>query len=196
MLPSGSNCECGCGQPTPLATITRTARGITKGQPVRFLVGHGGYVRQKRCYRCGENKLLTEFPRRGKGKHRGRTCLRCVAEYRNRPRIGRTEAVCAYNHKRRRRAEKHRSLTHAEWKTIKLHWNGCAYCGTTERPMTRDCILPLRGHGIYAVFNVVPACQSCNSSKGGKNVFDWMATKGYDDMDFERKLQIWWQRWI
>jgi len=31
-------CECGCGQPAPIAT--RNRRGYTKGQPLRFISGH------------------------------------------------------------------------------------------------------------------------------------------------------------
>jgi hypothetical protein len=33
-------CECGCGQKAALATRTRSAQGLVKGQPVRFLPGH------------------------------------------------------------------------------------------------------------------------------------------------------------
>ena len=33
-------CECGCGQPTKLATMTNSKRGAVKGQPLRFLHGH------------------------------------------------------------------------------------------------------------------------------------------------------------
>jgi hypothetical protein len=33
-------CECGCGQRTPIARITRTERGQVKGQPLRFINGH------------------------------------------------------------------------------------------------------------------------------------------------------------
>jgi hypothetical protein len=33
-------CECGCGHPTLPATMTRAARGIKKGEPLRFLHGH------------------------------------------------------------------------------------------------------------------------------------------------------------
>lgn len=33
-------CECGCGLPAPIATMTRRARGQVKGQPVRFVRGH------------------------------------------------------------------------------------------------------------------------------------------------------------
>jgi len=34
-------CECGCGQPTWIATETRPKKQWIKGQPVRFLRGHG-----------------------------------------------------------------------------------------------------------------------------------------------------------
>lgn len=34
-------CECGCGQPTMMAKCTHKARGKFKGQPQRFIAGHG-----------------------------------------------------------------------------------------------------------------------------------------------------------
>jgi hypothetical protein len=34
-------CECGCGQPAPMAVRTDTAKGYVKGQPLRFVHGHG-----------------------------------------------------------------------------------------------------------------------------------------------------------
>ena len=33
-------CECGCGQPAPLAKETNARRNHVKGQPTRFIVGH------------------------------------------------------------------------------------------------------------------------------------------------------------
>ena len=33
-------CECGCGQPAPLAKRTHRAKGIYRGQPQRFIEGH------------------------------------------------------------------------------------------------------------------------------------------------------------
>lgn len=41
-------CECGCGQPAPLATGTRPSRGEIKGQPKRFVHGHGTRTRPRR----------------------------------------------------------------------------------------------------------------------------------------------------
>jgi len=37
--PSGL-CQCGCGQPAPLAEQSVTARGYVKGEPLRFIKGH------------------------------------------------------------------------------------------------------------------------------------------------------------
>lgn len=37
--PSGL-CMCGCGQPTPLAVQTNNARGLVKGEPVRYIQTH------------------------------------------------------------------------------------------------------------------------------------------------------------
>lgn len=33
-------CECGCGLPAPIATMTKTSAGYVKGQPKRFIHGH------------------------------------------------------------------------------------------------------------------------------------------------------------
>lgn len=33
-------CECGCGQPAPIANRTNRAKGHIKGEPVRFIRGH------------------------------------------------------------------------------------------------------------------------------------------------------------
>lgn len=33
-------CECGCGEPAPLAEVTRRREGWVKGQPRRFIHGH------------------------------------------------------------------------------------------------------------------------------------------------------------
>lgn len=43
-------CECGCGQPAPLARITQRSLGYVKGQPMRFVNGHQNRLREKRTY--------------------------------------------------------------------------------------------------------------------------------------------------
>jgi hypothetical protein len=35
-------CECGCGDPAPIARQTDRRRGVRRGEPLRFIRGHGG----------------------------------------------------------------------------------------------------------------------------------------------------------
>lgn len=39
--PDAKLCECGCGRPAPIAQFGSKSRGWVKGQPVRFVWGHG-----------------------------------------------------------------------------------------------------------------------------------------------------------
>lgn len=47
-------CECGCGQPAPLMKVNHQARGLVKGQPHRFIVGHNGRLRNPGYTVCEE----------------------------------------------------------------------------------------------------------------------------------------------
>jgi hypothetical protein len=44
-------CECGCGEPAPIAAETQRSRGAVKGQPQRFVRGHSGRAKIGRRYR-------------------------------------------------------------------------------------------------------------------------------------------------
>lgn len=41
-------CECGCGTPAPLATVTDPERGLVRGKPQRFVHGHVGRLEGRR----------------------------------------------------------------------------------------------------------------------------------------------------
>jgi len=82
-------------------------------------------------------------------------------------------------------------LTAAEWASIKDLWGGCAYCGATDRPIQRDCVLALSRGGRYTLDNIVPACGSCNASKGNDEVTGWLRRKRLDERAFLlRHLEI------
>jgi len=56
-------CECGCGQPAPLAKCNDAHNGKVKGQPIRFVKGHSG----GRDFQPGNNRGLRHgFARVGK----------------------------------------------------------------------------------------------------------------------------------
>ena len=75
-------------------------------------------------------------------------------------------------------------LTDEQWTSLKLEWGGCAYCGTDETPLQRDCVLPLSRGGRYTIDNIVPSCRSCNASKCNHEVTGWMRRKRLDEQTF------------
>lgn len=76
----------------------------------------------------------------------------------------------------RRRAAKRSllsTLTVTQWEDIKQHFDkACCYCGKEEL-LHQEHFLALSKGGEYSHDNIVPSCQSCNSSKGSKDFFDW-----------------------
>lgn len=99
----------------------------------------------------------------------------------------------AVNNSRRARAARRRTrrvkavvndLTDAQWAAIREAWGGCAYCGVTDKPMQRDCVMAISRGGRYTMENVVPACAACNASKCNEEVTHWMRRKRLDERTF------------
>lgn len=82
-------------------------------------------------------------------------------------------------------------LSATQWNDLKAAWGGCAYCGAAERPLQRDCVLPISRRGRYTLDNIVPACRSCNASKGSEEVTAWLRRRRLDEGSFLlRHLEI------
>ena len=82
-------------------------------------------------------------------------------------------------------------LSEEQWLALKAQWGGCAYCGATDGPLQRDCVLALSRGGRYTLANVVPACASCNASKCNDEVTGWLRRKRLDEKAFLlRHLEI------
>jgi 5-methylcytosine-specific restriction endonuclease McrA len=93
------------------------------------------------------------------------------------------KARAARKRKRRMESVEH-DLSVAQWTALKDAWIGCAYCGVTNKPMQRDCVLALSRGGRYTLENIVPACRSCNTSKCNDEVTSWMRRKRLDERAF------------
>ena len=99
-------------------------------------------------------------------------------------------AVAARRRKRRMDRVEH-DLSDEQWSALKKAWGGCAYCGTTDKPLQRDCVLALSRGGRYTLDNVAPACPSCNASKCNDEVTGWLRRKRLDERAFlERHVEI------
>ena len=75
-------------------------------------------------------------------------------------------------------------LTDEQWAALLIAWAGCAYCGADDRPLQRDCVLPISRGGRYTLHNVVPACGPCNASKCNDEVTGWLRRKRLDERAF------------
>lgn len=90
-----------------------------------------------------------------------------------------------YAKRRKKRMDRaNNDLTNEQWEKLQQVWGGCAYCGTTEGTMQKDCVLALSRGGRYTLTNVVPSCRSCNASKCNSEVSTWMRRKKLDEPAF------------
>jgi len=90
-----------------------------------------------------------------------------------------------YARRRKRRMDRaDNDLSDEQWVALQAAWVGCAYCGATDKPLQRDCVLALSRGGRYTLDNVVPACLSCNTSKCGHEVTGWLRRKRLDEHAF------------
>lgn len=89
------------------------------------------------------------------------------------------------------------TLTIGEWKCILKYFNNrCVYCGISEKEslleygerLHQEHFIPLSQGGEYTHNNVIPACKSCNSSKGNKSFFEWYPNYEHYDEDREKLI--------
>ena len=98
--------------------------------------------------------------------------------------VSRSRTATYARRRKRRMARVTHDLTDEQWAALKAAWNGCAYCGATDRPLQRDCVLPISRGGRYTLDNVAPACGSCNASKCNDEVTGWLRRKRLDERAF------------
>lgn len=67
-----------------------------------------------------------------------------------------------------------KDFTFADWHKVVAEFDSrCAYCMRKMRRLTRDHVVPLFKGGNHTISNIVPACRSCNSSKGTNTLEEW-----------------------
>lgn len=81
------------------------------------------------------------------------------------------------------------SLTYDQWEQIMTYFNNeCAYCGSNGT-LEQEHFVPLSKLGNYDKYNIIPACRSCNSSKGNKNFEEWYFNYVYYNSHRENKIK-------
>lgn len=177
-------CLCQCGR-LHTATKHNLTSGVTRSCGCRGIIP---FV----CTKCGVKKEESDFCKDNrKQSGRGTICKHCTQQqtkrwvnqnrdrlrflsrkrYASRPDIREQDAARSKAAKflRKTRLQNVRcDLTAAQWRTIKsIYKNRCAYCGE-KKPLTQDHIIPVSKGGAHTASNIIPACRSCNSSKGAR----------------------------
>ena len=101
--------------------------------------------------------------------------------------LDRSRAARAARKRKRRMKNVDHDLTEQQWDALKSAWGRCAYCGATDRPLQRDCVIALSRGGRYTLSNIAPACASCNASKSNDEVTSWLRRKRLSERDFLTK---------
>ena len=76
-------------------------------------------------------------------------------------------------------------------KSIKYGWGGlCAYC-RCNRATTLDHLKPKSKGGSSLRSNLIPACHSCNHSKGSQHWLDWFQKQEFYNETAKELIEEW-----
>ena len=95
---------------------------------------------------------------------------------------------CIYTQTRIARKKKLKSdFTAEDWMYAQnaFGWR-CAYCGNSSDKLHQEHFVPVSKNGEYTKQNIIPACQSCNSSKNNKPFKEWYPEQAFYSKDRER----------
>lgn len=156
-----------------------------------------GVLISKRCTFCGEVKSIESFPKNGvdtsgnvKYRDDCKTCYN-IRRRENRSKKKHSDFIGG----QKRRGEANPNFTHQEWKECLIFFGGeCAYCGGTPRKgqrLTRDHLEPVSVGGSTIQSNIVPACASCNSSKGAEEFKQWFMKQPFFSQERLNRIFKW-----
>src|SRR5699024_11570052 len=91
--------------------------------------------------------------------------------------------------RRARMAQLPHDLTLDEWEdTLEYFDYSCAYRGVSDDNLGKEHVIPIVKGGGYTVDNIIPACQSCNSSKHTTDLEEWYVSYEHYDEDRLNKI--------
>ena len=156
-----------------------------------------GTLYAKVCTHCGETKLIEDFHKDGKdadGSTRYRDECRLCYNVKRKENRGSNKHAEFVGHQRHR-GERDIDYSYTEWRETVIYFGGmCAYCGRTMRKgeyLTRDHLTAYSDGGKTEQGNIVPACTSCNCSKGNKDWRDWLMAQSFFSQERMNKIFQW-----
>ena len=140
----------------------------------------------KKCNNCEEIKPLTNFEK-DKRKKTGYTNRCYTCKYRSQS--PENVAVQRLRYRSKRDGGKF-NITPKEFRKMTKFFGGkCAYCQVNGGETT-DHIIPVAYGGSHTLGNLIPACRSCNSSKGTESFLTFADRKRLTEID--KNLVVQW----
>lgn len=184
-------CHCGCGGGAPVAKQNHTVRGWVKGQPMRFIRGHGNRkhhtaedrkaarLEDRRKWKVRNPEKVAEGNRQYRAENREkvrRAVRRSNANYPDRVRRRQREwreqnpgKVREQTLRRRRAPLDPEAATYAE----ALMADPCNYCGSRMN-LELEHITPISRGGDSHWMNLATACRSCNAQKNASEPLEFL----------------------
>lgn len=149
----------------------QSARKWDKEHPERVRENN---LKNNRKYRASHHNQLLEKQREFRNNN-----PMAIYKYNRKYQISHPDKVREFNHRRRtKNINATGNFTNKEWIKLKNDYdNRCAYCNQKSNFLELDHIIPLSRGGSNNIENIVPACRSCNASKGSKPLLIWLYDK-------------------
>ena len=155
-------------------------------------------VAMRHCTTCGQLKTLYDGYHKNGVDDSGGTAYRleCKTCYNAK----RKENSVSNKHTeflghQRHRGESDISYTYTEWREAVIFFGGmCAYCGRTMRKcetLTRDHLDSVSKGGKTEQGNIIPACNTCNCSKGNQEFKDWYMKQPFFSQERLNRIFQW-----
>lgn len=162
-----------CGEVKPLEAFHRDKRN-KDGLMGRCRDCNRDRMRQRRQ---DQTKLELDYDSRRRWLARGGREVHRQASQRWHAEQG-SEYHTAAAHRRRARALAGGSYSTADWTRLVNRFQGrCAYCHERPDVLHVEHVVPLSRGGTNTIGNLLPACRSCNLSKGAKLLVEWRAAR-------------------
>lgn len=82
-------------------------------------------------------------------------------------------------------------FTPEQWQRCCSYFNQtCAYCGAPGE-LTIEHIIPVSKFGANKIYNIIPACPTCNYSKNDKDILEWYPKQPFYTEERLLKIHSW-----
>ena len=155
---------------------------------------HDSVIAHKREYHKEHKAEIDAYNKQYYAEHSGEIKIRTKEWAEANPEAMKEHGVFTFHRSRSKKNGIKADFTRAQWKDCKEYFSVdgetyCAYCGKKIKRASMDHVIPFEHGGEYTKNNIIPACISCNASKGSSDFFEWYPKQTFYSADRENKIK-------